>query len=53
MGSIGVLFAQTLEWKPAEFQLQTRWSKEVSPTNALSEYPRPQMVLNLTPNPVP
>src|SRR5438045_3842454 len=33
-----------VEWRPAEFQLATRWSKEVSPTNALPEYPRPQMV---------
>jgi hypothetical protein len=37
--------AQTkLSWKPAKLQLQTRWTKEVSPTNALKEYPRPQMV---------
>lgn len=33
-------------WKPAELRLLTRWSKEVSPTNALKEYPRPQMVRN-------
>jgi len=25
-------------------QLPTKWSKEVSPVNALPEYPRPQMV---------
>lgn len=31
-------------WKPGDFKLATRWSKEVSPTNALKEYPRPQMV---------
>ncbi len=31
------------QWKPAAFQLATRWSKEVSPSNALKEYPRPQM----------
>src|SRR5450432_466968 len=37
------IVAQTT-WKPASFQLPTRWSKEVSPTNALPEYPRPQMV---------
>src|SRR6266498_4846034 len=37
-------FVSNQIWKPAEFQLQTRWSKEVSPTNALSEYPRPQML---------
>lgn len=34
--------AQSWHMQPA--QLQTRWAKEVSPTNALPEYPRPQMV---------
>jgi len=40
-------FAQinvTTDWKLAKFQLATKWSKDVSPTNALPEYPRPQMV---------
>jgi hypothetical protein len=31
-------------WKPAEGPLQTRWTKDVSPTNARPEYPRPQLV---------
>jgi beta-galactosidase/beta-glucuronidase len=31
-------------WKPANGPLMTRWAKDVSPTNALPEYPRPQMV---------
>ena len=31
-------------WKPAQGPLMTRWAKEVSPTNALPEYPRPQLV---------
>ena len=31
-------------WKPAQGSLMTRWAKEVSPTNALPEYPRPQLV---------
>lgn len=31
-------------WKPADGPLKTRWAKDVSPTNALPEYPRPQMV---------
>jgi hypothetical protein len=32
------------EWQPAVGPLKTRWAKDVSPTNALPEYPRPQMV---------
>lgn len=32
------------DWKPAAGPLMTRWAKEVSATNALPEYPRPQMV---------
>lgn len=31
-------------WKPAPAPLMTRWAKDVSPTNALPDYPRPQMV---------
>jgi len=31
------------DYKPAEGPLMTRWAKEVSPDNALPEYPRPQM----------
>jgi Glycosyl hydrolases family 2, sugar binding domain/Glycosyl hydrolases family 2/Glycosyl hydrolases family 2, TIM barrel domain len=31
-------------WQMASVPLQTRWAKEVSPTNVLPEYPRPQMV---------
>src|SRR2546428_721566 len=31
-------------WQPAAGPLKTRWAKDVSPTNALPEYPRPQMV---------
>jgi len=31
-------------WKVAEGPLVTRWAKDVSPDNALPEYPRPQMV---------
>jgi len=30
-------------WQPANNFLPTRWSKDVSPANALPEYPRPQM----------
>jgi len=32
------------DWKPATGPLMTRWAKDVSPANALPEYPRPQMV---------
>ena len=31
------------EWQPAKAPLMTRWAKDVSPVNALPEYPRPQM----------
>lgn len=33
-------------WKMQPVNIQTRWAKEVSPANALKEYPRPQMVRN-------
>src|SRR5688572_15143935 len=36
-------FSQS-SWQPVNLKLPTRWSKEVSPTNALKEYPRPQLV---------
>ena len=36
--------AEPAKWKPAPGPLMTRWAKEVSPDNALGEYPRPQMV---------
>lgn len=32
------------EWQPAQAPLMTRWAAEVSPTQALPEYPRPQFV---------
>jgi hypothetical protein len=31
-------------WAPKTAPLMTRWAAQVSPTNALPEYPRPQMV---------
>jgi len=31
-------------WHPAKAPLMTRWAAEVSPTNVLPEYPRPQLV---------
>jgi hypothetical protein len=36
--------ARADDWKPAAGPLSTRWTKDVSPKNALPEYPRPQMV---------
>ncbi|HEX4000133.1 MAG TPA: glycoside hydrolase family 2 TIM barrel-domain containing protein [Pirellulales bacterium] len=36
--------ARADDWKPAAAPLMTRWAKDVSPQNALPEYPRPQMV---------
>ncbi|MDB5294557.1 MAG: lacZ [Phycisphaerales bacterium] len=30
-------------WRPVPGKLMTRWAKEVSPTNARTEYPRPQL----------
>jgi len=32
------------EWQAAKAPLMTRWAAEVNPTNALPEYPRPQLV---------
>jgi hypothetical protein len=32
------------EWHPKQAPLMTRWAAEVSPTNALPDYPRPQLV---------
>ena len=40
----GAVPSHAADWKPAQAPLMTRWAKEVSPTNALPEYPRPQMV---------
>ena len=36
--------AAPAEWQPAKAPLMTRWAKEVSAANVLSDYPRPQMV---------
>ena len=36
-------FAAPAAWQPADNFLPTRWSKDVSPTSALPDYPRPQM----------
>ncbi len=36
--------ARAADWKPADGPLKTRWTADVSPQNALPDYPRPQMV---------
>ena len=38
------LAAQAAEWAPVHGHIMTQWAKQVSPQNALPEYPRPQMV---------
>jgi hypothetical protein len=35
---------EAVAWHPAKAPLMTRWAAEVSPTNPLPEYPRPQLV---------
>lgn len=32
------------DWKPAPAPLMTKWGKKITPENAWTEYPRPQMV---------
>ncbi len=36
--------ATAADWGPVESPLSSRWAKDVSPSNTLSEYPRPQLV---------
>lgn len=43
LASCARLFAADA-WQPAAGPLMTQWATEVSPTNALPEYPRPQLV---------
>jgi len=38
------MIGQAQEYKMQNVPIQTRWAKEVSPVNALKEYPRPQLV---------
>ena len=42
---LSLLAAATLQsgWMPKHATIETRWAKTVSPTNALPDYPRPQM----------
>ena len=44
IGFVGTVQCQESKWQPAAGPLKTRWAKDVSPANALPEYPRPQLV---------
>jgi len=47
LSSVGFVPIETelkTDFKPADAPLMTRWAKDVSPSNAHPEYPRPQMV---------
>jgi len=41
---INTACADAQDWQPCQGPLKTRWAKDVSPNNALPEYPRMQMV---------
>jgi len=41
---LGIRGLYAEDWKPPAGPLVTRWAKDVSPANALPEYPRPGMV---------
>jgi beta-galactosidase/beta-glucuronidase len=40
---LAALTLHAADWKPADNPLTTPWTAKVSPTNALPEYPRPQL----------
>lgn len=42
--SLALSHGASADWKPVTGQIMTRFAAYVSPTNALPEYPRPQMV---------
>lgn len=42
--SLSIVHLLAADWKSAEGPLKTKWAAHVSPSNALPEYPRPQMV---------
>ncbi|MEJ2239233.1 MAG: FN3 associated domain-containing protein, partial [Gemmatimonadales bacterium] len=44
--SLAALACEGPAWPPAQMRLPTRWSADVSPTNAHPEYPRPMMRRN-------
>jgi hypothetical protein len=40
---LNIASLQAQKWQPAKVSLKTKWGKEVTPANAWTEYPRPQM----------
>lgn len=42
--AVSVFADGTTSWHPAKAPLMTRWASDVSPTNVLPDYPRPQLV---------
>ncbi|MGA2031830.1 MAG: sugar-binding domain-containing protein [Thermoguttaceae bacterium] len=44
LAAVWTAAGQAQQWRAAPSPLMTRWAKDVSPSNALPEYPRPQMV---------
>ena len=43
-GPPSLLEETIMTWQPVSGSLLTRWAKDVTPENAWSEYPRPQLV---------
>ncbi|WP_276090868.1 sugar-binding domain-containing protein [Pedobacter sp. JY14-1] len=39
-----VRVCQSQEWRPKELALPTQWAERVGPNNAMTAYPRPQMI---------
>ena len=42
--TLSVVVASAQQWAPVGNNIKSTWAEQVSPTNALPEYPRPQMV---------
>jgi hypothetical protein len=44
LGTVVLCWGAPVTWRPGDGPLLTRWAAQVNPTNALPEYPRPQLV---------
>ncbi len=44
VGGVLLCRGEPAAWQPVSGTLMTRWASQVNPTNALPEYPRPQLV---------